>query len=432
MKTIVYSLLALFALGACSGNADEDRHPDDFSEAVRALKSAALLDTADEKKFEALLDSSRRDTVNPVPALLKASGKMFVVDLATDGPGELYRKYKNLYEQVTAFFPALRGDSSGVAFTVIEDEESKRSDTLGCEIEIYSQGKRYFRSLGEGTLPYNKNFEDTAYTRLDPDFWKVFNTRLAAEKNPWRLFRIPFRYIFDRDEQTRPVYREDPVLFGLLLLSEEQYEKLYAVPALSLGNEFDLLSPAETEALLGKLLATGLCGAPDSSTKELMLESLQGNSLYSKLDLYDFCDSIFCTVSFDTLNDVDPYSTMLQVMSAVSKRNFEPFNVLEIPNEQDSSVYVEFRLGENKYNYTYRRRNGLLDLNAFENINIALAKENAPGRFYVVGNTDYSVVAACIDQQKLEQAKTAGLFDQLSEKVPDLMWRKYLRKENAQ
>ncbi|TND08444.1 MAG: hypothetical protein FD123_2240 [Bacteroidetes bacterium] len=407
---------------SCGDEKAPEESPDQrYDKSLDALQESGLLPASPDARTLQLIDSCRRDSVNGIPALLQASGKMLVLNLRIDQPGKSFAQFKKFHDVITAYFKDLACDSSGMTFTMI-DGEDEYGDTISRSLDIYRKNKHYFRDLGDGVLPYSKNFDDTAYTRLDPDFWKVYNQMLAAEMLEIRLFEIPFRYIADHDERNKAVYRDDPEKLGLVLLTRKQYEALAKVEGLGFTqNEFRIFSPEQTLSLFDKLILSGLCGEPDSATLDEMRESLLGNSLYSKLDLYDFCDTSFCTVNFDTLNDIDPYSTILQSMAAVSQMQFNPGNISEIPRKEDSSVVVSYYADGSNHSFTYRRAGGILDVHAFDDVNDFLRRKNSPGLFYAVGNTGNTLTAIYIRHNQLEKARKAGLFDYVEARIPDAL-----------
>lgn len=417
-KTLLF-LVPLAALLACCG---PEKSPDDpeivFDKNLDHLQESGLLPAEPDAQTQLLIDSCRADSVNGIPSLLQATGKMLVLDLATRRPSRSFGEYKKMHDAVTRFFKELACDSSGMTFTLLDNEEDF-SDTISCAMDIYKKDKHFFRDLGDGVLPYSKHYEDTAYLRLDPDFWKVYNQLLASDMAETRLFAIPYRYIIDRDEKNKPVYREDPEKLGLVMLGRKQYEALARTGLLGIcENEFNIFSPEQTVSLFGKLLNSGLIGNPDSAGRDLLLETLLGNSLYAKTDLYEFCDTSFCSLNFDTLNDVEPYTMMLQSLAGISQMQFDPMNISEKTSENEHAVVVSYYAGGSNHTFTYRRGPQRLDTRLLDDVNNLLRRSNANGQFYAVGHNGHALTVVFIRPGQLDRARKAGIFDYIEPGVP--------------
>lgn len=420
------ALLLLFA--ACNGRNGKPLTPaqQEFENALAAMKKAGLVDTVNAATFGLLVDSSRNDSINGIVKLFEASGKSVTLDMRLASTGQMTKTYTALHQQITAKFPEVRCDAFGMHYGIAD---TTSNDTIFVSLEIKRQQQQYERDLGMGYLPYARNVMDSASSkRLDPDFWKVYNRLLAESGSTMRMFAVPYRYNYEDDPKAPARLREDPEKLLLVLLNEQQFNLLQPLSSLEWDyNEFDLVSFSQCDQWLAKLQSCGLF-TTDSFYVADKKRVLHANSLYSKQDFYDFFDTLFTTVTFDTLNDIDPFTTMYQNLNTISSGKLKMAAQEEVPNAGLRIFSMRLQIGDTTFNRVYTISNGMHDPNALEDVNVLLRAmhREQEGLFYIVANNENSVTVVYAPPALEAKIKASGLFDQFSEKVPDFFWRKYM------
>lgn len=420
------ALLLLFA--ACNGRSGKPLTPaqQEFENALAAMKKAGLVDTVNAATYQALADKCRADSVNGIALLLEASGKCVTLDMRLAGTGKMTDAYTAQHQLITSKFPELKCDGFEMQYSFAD---TTNKDTIFVRLKITRQQQTYERELGLGYVPYARNVMDTAASkRLDPDSWKVYNRLLVETGSTKRLFAVPLRFNYEDDPKAPARLREDPEKMMLVLLDETQYNLLQPIASLEWNyNEFDLVSFSGCDAWLAKLQQCGLFTTDSLYTADKKRE-LHANSLYSKQDFYDFFDTLFTTVSFDTLNDIDPFTTMYQNLNTISSGKLKMNVADEVANAGLRIFSVQLQIGDTTFSRVYQQSNGMHDPNALEDVNIlirSLGREQE-GLFYVVANTDDAVTVVYAPPALEAKIKASQLFDQFSEKVPEFFWRKYM------
>lgn len=430
LRTNLYPalLVMLLLFAACNGRNGKPLTPaqQEFENALAAMKKAGLVDTVNAATYTALVDKCRADSVNGIALLLEASGKSITLDMRLAGTGKMTAAYTAQHQLITSKFPEIKCDAIDLQYSIMD---TTSRDTFAVMLKITKQQQTVERDLGLGYLPYARNVMDSAASkRLDPDFWKVYNRLLVETGSTKRLFAVPFRYNYEDDPKAPARLREDPEKLLLVLLDESQYNLLQPVNALEWDyNEFDLVSFSSCDAWLGKLQQCGLF-TTDSFYTAGKKRELHANSLYSKQDFYDFFDTLFTTVSFDTLNDIDPFTTMYQNLNTISSGKLKLAAAEEVANAGLRIFSMRLQIGDTVLNRVYQQSNGMHDPNALEDVNIiirALGREQE-GLFYIVANTDNTVTVVYAPPALEAKIKASQLFDQFSEKVPEFFWRKYM------
>lgn len=420
------ALLLLFA--ACNGRNGKPLTPaqQEFENALTAMKKAGLVDTVNAAAYNAMVDKCRADSVNGIALLLEASGKSITLDMRVAGTGKMTAAYTAQHQLITAKFPELKCDGFDMQYSIAD---TTNKDTIAVRLMITRQQQTYERDLGLGYVPYARNVMDTATSkRLDPDFWKVYNRLLVETGSNKRLFAVPYRYNYEDDPKAPARLREDPEKMMLVLLDESQYNLLQPIASLEWEyNEFDLVSFSGCDVWLARLQQSGLFTTDSFYTADKKRE-LHANSLYSKQDFFDFFDTLFATVSLDTLNDIDPFSTMYQNLNTISHNKLQLAAAQEEANTGLRMFNVRLQIGDTSVPRVYQQSNGMHDPNALEDVNLMIRelKREQEGLFYIVANTENTVTVVYAPPALEAKIKASQLFDQFSEKVPEFFWRKYM------
>lgn len=428
------ALLVVLLFAACNGRNGKPLTPaqQEFENALTAMKKAGLVDTVNAATYNTLVDKCRADSVNGIALLLEASGKSISLDMRLANTGKMTAAYTALHQLITSKFPETACDAIQLHYGIAD---TTNKDTIAVTLEITRKQQTFERDLGLGFVPYARNVMDTATSkRLDPDFWKVYNRLLVETGSTKRLFAVPYRYNYEDDPKAPARLRDDPEKMLLVLLDEKQYNLLQPVAALEWDyNEFDLVSFSSCDAWLGKLQQCGLFTTDTFFTADKKRE-LHANSLYSKQDFYDFFDTLFTTVSFDTLNDIDPITTMYQNLNTISSGKLKLAAADEVANAGLRIFSMQLQVGDTTFYRVYQQSNGMHDPNALEDVNIFIRtlKREQEGLFYIVANTNDAVTVVYAPPALEAKIKASQLFDQFSEKVPEFFWRKYMPSEAKQ
>jgi hypothetical protein len=246
---------------------------------------------------------------------------------------------------------------------------------------------------------------------MDETFCKIYNQRLAAEKKDYRIYLVTFQCTNCIEPMNDAKIKDDIKRIGLMKLTRSQADSLLYMPGLALDpeDEFEVLSPQEKVSYVKKFEASGLVGKNDSSWYSYRRSEILGNTVYGLDQMYDFLDTLFAIVNFDTLNDYNPYEQILLDLSKVSRGHFLPDGISdEAANHTTRTVRFTFK--GNVYERELEQHSGMLSPVILDDINSALEQQHVPGAFYTVLTRDNMARVIYIENDKVEKAASCGFF----------------------
>ena len=417
MKKFLPLLLLPFLLLSCEnpkvkGKTDQTITDNDpFRENVLKLRRLGLLNSISDKNLDSLMDVYRKDSLNGLKNILVKSGDLMQLDLNLNGksPAETYQRLCN---SIGEKFPDLKSDSMKCAY-VPDDPGGKDTgwivmrQRLGAD--VYTK-KLYY-------------FDDWP---IDETFCKIYNTRLAAEKKDYRIFLVTFMCT----ECSHPFFdagiKPDIRTMGIIRLTKTQADSLIPMQELALDpdNEFTALSPNDVDVKIKQFEATGILQKKDSVWWRERRQEIRENTIYGMETIYDFLDTLFCTASFDTLNDYNPYEEIFRSLEDISRGKF---NAGAIADEiQTQSVRtVRFTLKGKVYERDAEERGGILYPGIIDDVNAALEEQKVGGAFYTVLSRDNILLLVYLDDSAVEKAKASGFFSEFTKGVPDELKKRY-------
>jgi hypothetical protein len=390
---------------------DQTTTIDPFREDVLKLRRLGLLKTFSDKDLDSLIVIYRKDTLNGLKNLLVKSGDLLQLDLNLNGqtPVDVYNR---ICLTVAEKYPDLKNDS--IKFAYLHDDP-KKHDTDWVLMRQRIGNEAYSRKL--------YYFNDWP---IDETFCKIYNVRLASEKKDYRIFLVDFMC----EDCANPLdiigTKQDINTMGIIRLTKTQSDSLLRMERLALDpiDEFKAFGADEVETKIKQFELTGMLQKKDSLWWRERKDEIRTGTVYGMEDMYDFLDTLFCTVSFDTLNDYNPYEDILKSMKKISRGKF---NIGAISDEvQDARVRtVRYTFKGKVYKRDMEERGGILFPGIIEDANNALEEQKAGGAFYTVLYRDNILELVYLDNAIAEKAKASGFFSEFIKGVPDELKGRY-------
>jgi hypothetical protein len=374
-----------------------------FREEVLQLKHVGLLKSIPENNVDSLIKFYSLDSMNGLKEFLVKSGDMLKINADLNG-GSPLDVYKNIFDTIAAHYPDLAASDFACKF-LPNEPGGKDSGYVGIRCIINGH-------------PYEKNMYYQPDWPVDEYLYKIFNSYLADISATDRLYLVQFNCKYcnlDNDYLgTLDVSR-----FGLMRLKKPIADSILYLEDLAMepDDEFSIFTSAQTQQALQSLETTGLISKEMTQWNELKKQEVNGGFLYSMEDFYDFYDTLFCSASFDTLNDFNPYSDLLSNMAKVSRGKFNPQGI----SDQHATPVLHtlrFTLKGKVYEKDFEQHSELLDPSIIDEVNTALTKQKAGGKFYSVYSRESLTVLVFLTDAQLAQVKSSKFFPDLEEGAP--------------
>lgn len=401
IRTSVFLLFAifLFSCGQPSKQDESKAATDEFRENVMMLRNAGLLKSIPEKSIDSLIGVFRKDSLNGLKQLLAYSGELLPIDVQLNGKSAP-EKYAELCGIVAKKFPEFAVDSVKCWY-LPEDPGGKDTGWM-------------MMRLRKGDAVYTNKlyyFEDSP---IDETFSNIFNMMLAEQQKDYRIYLVTFQCSNCLDPIDDSPVKTDRFHFGLIKLSRQQASSLLYFAPLSLDavDQFNVLTNGNKAAMMKKFEASGLIDRKDSSWYRYRRSDIMNNAVYGAEQVYDFLDTLFAIVNFDTINDYNPYEQILRDLSHASRGHFIPDGISDQPANHSTRT-VRFTLNGKVYEHEFEQRSGMLYPGVLDEVNKALEEQKAGGAFYTVLTKGNYCMVIYIDDDKLEKVKASGFFNQL-------------------
>lgn len=414
MKKFLPLLIFLSLLFSCDipkPKENESTTTDPFRENVLKLRKAGLLNSLSDHVLDSLIGVYRTDSLNGLKNILVMGGDMLKLDLQLHQQSAL-DAYSRICKTIGEKYPDLRNDSLKCAF--IPDEPGGK-DTGWVFMRQRIGNDVYTRKL--------YYFQDWP---IDETFCKIYNSRLAAMKKDYRIYLVTFMCTDCINPIMDSKIKEDIGTMGLLQLTKPQADVLSEIQGLSIDpeNEFDAFSPADIAAKIKQFESTGILIKNDSAWWRERKGEMYDNTVYGMEDFYDFLDTLFCTASFDTLNDYNPYEEIFKSLEGISRGKFKPGAIAD----EIQTPYmrtVRFTLKGKVYERDAEEKGGILFPGIIDDINAALEEQKIGGAFYTVLSRDNVLLLVYLDDANVEKAKASGFFSEFVKGVPQQLKDRY-------
>ncbi|MBI3511949.1 MAG: hypothetical protein HY064_14920 [Bacteroidetes bacterium] len=412
MKRIFFHLIFIAAVSflvfSCTSGNDNNANttvngPDEFRENVLKLRRAGLLDQLSDRQLDSLITIFRNDSLNGMKEILVRSGKMLKINSSLNGkaPHEIYA---TIFDTLAKHFPQLKADEMHCTYVPTSAEKKDTNWVL-----LHARF---------GIHSYDKNMYYLRRWPIDELMYKLFNTYLADIHSDERLYLSQF-FCKDCNKKDDYMGKLDVSNFGLMLLKKNQADSILAITDLAIEpmNEFAIYTTQQTSDALASFERSGLAGKEMEDWYQQKKEDVIRGTLYSQEDLFDFLDTLFCTVSFDTINDYNPYEDILRHMVKISKGNFAPTGISD-QHANPSTHTVRFTLGGKVYETDADQHLGMIWPGIIDEVNSALGEQKVKGKFYSVFVREKVTIVVFIPDENIDQAKKSGFFDELEEGTP--------------
>ncbi len=390
---------------------DEIPKYDPFRENVLAMRRTGLLKNVPDKELDSLINVYRKDSLNGLEELLSASGDLLEIRAELNGR-TVDQVYRQVCDTIGMRWPDLKCDEVQTAFLPNFPGGNDSGWTL---LRV-----RFGETWYERRLYYFRDWP------IDELLYYLFNTRMADLGMNERLALIQFACSDCPKTESDFMGNTDTRRFGYLRVNKTQQDTLLAIRPLRIDPEdnFSIFTTAQIKTTVEQFEATGLVGSKDEGWYKLVRQEILRSSIHGKEHFYDMLDTLFCTVSFDTINPYDPYGEMLQKLSKASRGNFTPG---AISDEEVNPVTrtVRFSLGSKVYERDAEQHGGLLSPEIIDDVNKALEEQKAGGAFYTVLSRDKVCILVYIEDKNVEKAKSSGLFTEFTKGAPERLKELY-------
>jgi hypothetical protein len=385
---------------------------DPFRENVLTLRNAGLLKGISDKAMDSLIDIFRKDSLNGLKNLLVKSGELLQLNLNVNNKRTPLVAYKEICDAVGNKFPDLKNDS--LTCNYIPDEPGGKDtgwifmrQRIGND--VYSQRLYYFKDW-----------------QMDETFCKIYNKRLAAEKKDYRIYLITFMCTDCFNPLSDAKVKQDIRTMGIISLTKAQANVLMSMGELAIDpeDEFAAFSPAETDNKIKQFESAGILQKNDSVWWRVKRNEMRTSTIYGMEDMYNFLDTLFGTVSFDTMNEINPYEDVIRKMAIVSRGKFDPGAVTD-ETEDPTTHKVSFALKGKVYEMEAEQKNGILDPSVVDEVNKALEEQKIGGAFYTVLSRDNRMLVVYLDDKSAQKAKESGFFSEFSKGVSQQLKDRY-------
>jgi hypothetical protein len=421
MKYVYFLAITFLTVFTSCSNDNPDKKGQDstvqvsgFVGKVRLLKSAGLLAQFDSVQVDSLAAIYEKQKVNGLADLLKLAGDLTVID-ATIRNNDIRETYKIICDSISKLLPSVQLSATEAAYL---PEEPGGKDTGWVKLSLRLDSVNYTRKMY-----YFDNWP------IDNFVYRIFNSRLTDKNATERLYLVDFELEkVDTTSERDFLGSLDVTRFGLLKLNREQADKLGWIEDLfgvEAENEFTMWSTDATLAYINKFENSGLIGASDKKWFSLRKDEILMSSLYSDEDFFDYMDTMFVSLNFDTIIDFNPYEELLISLAAISREKFVPGDIIDEASSNPEMHFLRFNIKAKNYQYQMRRKNGLHDPNIIDIANQALEENNISGAFYTVFAEDKRVSVIYIEDEKFNNVKASGIFKQLEKGAPGELKSRY-------
>lgn len=372
---------------------------DSFREDVLKLRSVGLIKNIPDNKLDSLISIYKKDSVNGLQELLVASGDLLKINVSLNGR-KLEDVYQKFCDTIGARYPELKCDE---VQTSILPSSSGEHDTNWVLVRL-----RF------GTTWYERKLYYLQKWQVDDFVYRIFNRMLADSGKQVRLHFVGYNCPGCSKEVDDFMGDMDVSRYGYLLLTKTQEDSLIEMDRLRMEREteFSLFTTKEVENQLKLFESSGLVESIGVKWYSKAKTDIYQSSIYRMEDLYDFLDTLFTTVQFDTTNYYNPYQEILGNLSLISRGKFMPESI----SDEISSANlhkVQFTFQEDIYSFDAVQKGGIYFTGILDNVNKALEDHKTGGAFYSVGTDQQRCTLIYIEDKKLEKVKSSGFFPQL-------------------
>lgn len=413
MIRFLFALLFSFCLYSCGNNAGDPKEQplqeDLFRADVMKFRNAGLLKSLSGHEVDSLIGVFR-DSLNGLQEILSVAGDLLMINISTDNKS-IESVYRNVLDTIAYKYPDLKCEDP--RFTYLPDIPGEK-DTGWVSLRV-----KYGNSFYERRLYYFKA------EPVDVFVYRLFNLMLTDSGSSERLFMSTFR-CRNCNKDYDFMGNVDRSRFGLLRLSRAQADSLLTVNGLDIEpeNEFDMFPSKQVWNEVKNFEKSGLIGKADSSWYPEAKEMLLATSIYSREDLYDMLDTFICTVNFETYNEYNPYSEIIQYLASASRGKFNPGGLDDLEMNPTMRT-VRFVLNGKTYESRAESRGDMISPHVIDDVNNALSDQKIPGAFYTVMTRDKVCQLVFIDNTLAEQVKASGFFPDFEKGVSQEIKARY-------
>jgi hypothetical protein len=327
---------------------------------------------------------------------------------------------------VRAFVPEANFNLQELSVLSNHIGEINRKPRLTLQIRIKSRGRTYSQKISAGGWNY-----------LAPDF-VLFVNRMLADAN--RLLRVcPITMycedcdsnVYNEDPHTYKHMRVDPNRFGVLRLTQDQYDVVWRERVLwpwMTTEVFSTLSQKQIERFLRDFQDIGLFVGLSPEILNRGRERLFEQSVYDKHELLksfrrpsnDYHFALLASFDLEA-DDPNAYLEETEWIGAISRGAFKPSRVwtnyaevyraqLEDPLD-DVFVIYGFELNGKTYETGLDYLGGWLDESFVSLINKALSDQGVEGQFYAFDNNSQILTLIFLSPEQYAQIKQRHLLD---------------------
>ncbi len=405
-------LLTVFACGdPRSRKTKEEKKLDARTEKLHQYQRLGLCGKYSIPQVDSLFETCKDDPRNQTRKLLVKTGAILEIDLSLE-KRSCFDTYRNAFKVIGEKWPDLKCDSIELSY-VYDTDNKKDTDAVLVNVQI-------------GNTSISRRLYWFRDWEMDETFCKLFNTILTERNSPERLHLVTF----ECDQCTKAAISVssdvDITRMGIMRFNKQIADSILLDPELHLDpmNEFELLTRAQTEKYLSQLLNSGLIEKTDSAQFDDIRTSARLTSVYGYEGFFEFNDSLFVRLSFDTINDFNPYENILHDLEKGSRGRFmtDGFSDERVGTE---AANVRFTLKGKVYERTFEKRNGFVSPEIINWVNEALADQKADGAFYTIFTREKIAMVTFIKNDKAEQAKACGFFPLVVKGAPDQLLMPY-------
>jgi hypothetical protein len=384
---------------------------DVFREDVLKIRRAGLLKKFNDHQLDSLIEVYRGNRENGMEEILTLSGDLLNVHSDLNGR-KVQEVIAAICDTIGQRWPDLKSDE--VKVSLVPSEPGKK-DTDAVLLQV-----RFGKNWRERSLYYFESWP------VDELLYSLYNTMLTDSGSGERLTFVQF-ICTNCPNQNEDDFRgqTDINRFGYMRLTKAQQDTLLTIQGLlDPEDEFSILSTKQVDEKLKQFESSGLIGDKDQKWYGKIKQDIRRASVYGMEDLYNFLDTLFCVVSFDTTNDYNPYGDILINMKKASRGKFMP------PGYSDeelnlSTRTVRFTLNDKVYERDIQRRFGLYSPEIIEMVNEALADQKIGGAYYTILTRENRVLMVYIEDSNADKAMLCGFFEELTKGVSEKMKTDY-------
>jgi hypothetical protein len=400
MKNFYFAAAFLLLLFSCGNPPAKKTEPavSDFTKAVQQLQRAGLLKNIPQPKLDSI-SKKYEQAENGLQDMLAANGDLLKINVTRNG-----RTFDEMYKCIADTFgmkyPELKCDE---LTTEIIPEKPGKHDTDWVIVKMRFGNKWY-----ERRLYYMRKWE------TDDFIYRIYNRKLADEGKPERLHLVEYHCAACAKAQDDFMGTTDVTRYGYLMLTKIQEDSLLNIPLLDMEqeNEFAIYTTPQMEDELKKFEASGLPSAIAAPWYENTKRTIMREAVYSKMDVYDFFDTLITRINIDTTNPFNPYEEILGSLAKISRGKFDPQQISD-ETENPSTQKVSFMYHGNGYSFDAQRHGAYLFPGILDDVNKALEDQHAGGAFYTIYSDASQCLVIYLEDSRVEKVKASGFFGEL-------------------